>query len=196
MAKMIISENRLQELINESIYEVLNEWEWLDKVASKVGDIHQGVLNGINNAKNKYWAARDFKRAENRTTDPYAQYYDSANTFTFNGKTVNGSEEFGDMIRSQGGRRDTYRQDRINYLGGKFSQSRQNYENSSNFIGVSPHPGLAQNTQNTQNTQNAQNTQNNQNKKKRRKKKKNNGQQQGGQQPVQPQGGQQQPVQP
>jgi hypothetical protein len=188
MAKMTISESRLQELINESIYEVLNEWEWLDKVTSKVGDIHQGVLNGINNAKNKYWAARDFKRAENKATDPYAQFYDSANTFTFNGKTVNGSEEFGDMIRAQGGRRDTYRQDRRNYLGGKFSQSRQNYENSSNFIGVSPHPGLAQNTPNTQN---------NQNKKKRRKKKKNNGQQQGGQQqPVQPQGGQQQPVQP
>ena len=188
MAKMTISENRLQELINESICEVLNEWEWLDKVASKVGNIHQGVLNGINNAKNKYWAARDFKRAENKATDPYAQFYDSANTFTFNGKTVNGSEDFGDMVRAQGGRRDTYRQDRINYLGGKFSQSRQNYENSSNFIGVSPHPGLAQNTQNTQN---------NQNKKKRRNNKKNNGTQQGGhQQPVQPQGGQRRPAKP
>ena len=92
------------------------------------------------------------------------------------------------MVRAQGGRRDTYRQDRINYLGGKFSQSRQNYENSSNFIGVSPHPGLAQNTQNTQN---------NQNKKKRRNNKKNNGTQQGGhQQPVQPQGGQRRPAKP
>ena len=190
MSKMILKEEELQNIIQESIREVLSEENWLDKIAY----MHQGLLNKYNNAKNRYDAARDFKRAENRTTDPYAQYYDSANTFTFNGQQVRGSQEFGDMIRSQG--RGRYRWDRIGFLGDKYDAARRNYMNSDNFIGRRPSTANTDNADvNTNNVGLApnpdigQNINPNKKKKKKRKNKKNGGQQP----PVQPQGGQTNP---
>ena len=44
MAKMIISENRLHELIQESIYEVLQEAQYDESIGSLLGD-------GVRNAK-------------------------------------------------------------------------------------------------------------------------------------------------
>lgn len=237
MAKMIISENRLQELIQESIYEVLQEAQYdeglgtllgngvrnAQKLPEKLKKSWQGFKDDFNTARNnepqatgkprslagwygyakeRYWQKRKDWEDKVDAGGNYARH-------KYKDRDVVG-DEYGQEIANNIRDYDTeaYRQDRLNNWRiqrglepqgvqprtdlakqpNKLQQGRIDNENSSNFIGVSPHPGLAQNTQNTQN---------NQNKKKRRKKKKNNGQQQGGQQqPVQPQGGQQQPVQP
>lgn len=194
MSKAIINEEQLQNIIQESIREVLNEWEWLDKIANKIGGAYGGMWNGINNAKNSFYAARDFKRAENKNTDPYAKYYNSANTFTFRGKKVNGSKEFGDMVRAQGGRRNTYRDDRKEFFGRKYHNARQNYMNSDEFIGFRDRNNANANNL-APNPDMTQNTQQNNNKKKRKKKNNRGNGQQGGQQqpPIQPQGGQTNP---
>jgi hypothetical protein len=241
MAKMIISENRLQELINESIYEVLQEAQYNEGLGTLLGNgvrnakkLPSKIKNSWDSFKNDFNAAKNNEPQDNQdvTGKPrslaglygYAKTRYKQRKKDWNDKVAAGrnyayykykdrdvvGDEYGQEIANNIRDYDTeaYRQDRLNNWRiqrglepqgvqprtdlakqpNKLQQGRIDNENSSNFIGVSPHPGLAQNTQNTQN---------NQNKKKRRKKKKNNGQQQGGQQqPVQPQGGQQQPVQP
>ena len=51
MSKMVISEERLQELVRESIYEVLNENEFDERFGHWLGQIYQGARNKCNNFK-------------------------------------------------------------------------------------------------------------------------------------------------
>ena len=173
MAKMIISENRLQELIQESIYEILEEGQYDESFGHWLGNKFQTARNKVRNFVNDFKAGQNDAREQNKDYNPYSIYGDRE-----------------DVVRRMGnGAYSNYRYDletrRNQKARGEIQNSTQDVQQMQNNNGVQPHPALAQNTQNSQN------------KNKRRKKKKNNGQQQGGQQrPVQPQGGQQRPVQP
>ena len=174
MAKMTISENRLQELINESICEVLQEAQYNEGFGHWLGNKFQTARNKVRNFVNDFKAGQNDAREQNKDYNPYGIYGDRE-----------------DAVRRMGnGAYPNYRYDletrRNQKARGEIQNSTQDAQQTQNNNGVQPHPALAQNAQNTQNNQN-----------KRRKKKKNNGQPRGGQQrPVQPQGSQQRPAKP
>lgn len=81
MAKMIISENRLQELIQESIYEVLQEAQYDEGLGHWLGNAYQTMKNKWNNFKGEFNAGRNKARWDNRDYDPYSRYGSEANNF-------------------------------------------------------------------------------------------------------------------
>ena len=210
MAKMIISENRLQELIQESIYEVLQEAQYDEGIGTLLGNgvrnakkLPSKIKNSWNSFKNDFNTAKNNEPQDNQDAigKPrslaglygYAKERYWQKKKDWEDKVAAGSNYARHKYKDRDVVRDEYGQemaDNIRDYGTEpYRQDRLNNWRAQRGLepqGVQPHPALAQNTQNTQN---------NQNKKKRRKK--NNGQQQGGQQqPVQPQGGQQKPVKP
>lgn len=206
MAKMIISENRLQELIQESIYEILEEGQYDESIGTLLG-------NGVRNAKKlpskikNSWNSfkNDFNTAKNNepqdSQDAIGKPRSLAGLYGYakerywqkkkdwKDKVAAGVNYAHYKYKDRDVVGDEYGQEMANnirdYGTEPYRQDRLNNWRAQRGLepqGVQPHPALAQNAQNNQN--------------KRRKKKKNNGQQQGGQQqPVQPQGGQRQPVQ-
>ena len=66
MSKMVISEERLQELVRESIYEVLNESEFDEGFGHWLGQTYQGIKNKWNNFKKDFNAGRDKARFDNK----------------------------------------------------------------------------------------------------------------------------------
>ena len=207
MAKMTISENRLQELIQEGICEVLQESQYDESIGTLLGNgvrnakkLPSKIKNSWNSFKNDFNTAKNNEPQDNQdaTGKPrsLAGLYGYAKERYWQKK-----KDWGDKVAAGGNYarhkykdrdvvRDEYGQEMANnirdYGTEPYRQDRLNNWRAQRGLepqGVQPHPALAQNAQNNQN--------------KRRKKKKNNGQQQGGQQqPVQPQGGQRQPVQP
>ena len=217
MAKMIISENRLQELIQESIYEVLQESQYDESIGTLLGNgvrnakkLPSKIKNSWNSFKNDFNTAKNNEPQDNQGTTGkprslaglygYAKERYWQKKKDWEDKVAAGVNYAHYKYKDRDVVGDEYGQEMANnirdYGTEPYRQDRLNNWRAQRGLepqGIQPHPALAQNIQ----TQNTQNTQNNQNKKKRRKKKKNNGPQQGGpQQPVQPQGGQQQPVQP
>ena len=81
MAKMIISENRLHELIQESIYEVLQEAQYDEGLGHWLGNAYQTMRNKWNNFKGDFNAGRNEARWDNRYYDPYSRYGNEANNF-------------------------------------------------------------------------------------------------------------------
>ena len=81
MAKMIISENRLHELIQESIYEVLQEAQYDEGRGHWLGNAYQTMRNKWNNFKGDFNAGRNEARWDNRDYDPYSRYGSEANNF-------------------------------------------------------------------------------------------------------------------
>ena len=81
MAKMIISENRLHELIQESIYEVLQEAQYDEGLGHWLGNAYQTMRNKWNNFKGDFNAGRNEARWDNRDYDPYSRYSGEANNF-------------------------------------------------------------------------------------------------------------------
>ena len=81
MAKMIISENRLHELIQESIYEVLQEAQYDEGLGHWLGNAYQTMKNKWNNFKGEFNAGRNKARWDNRDYDPYSRYGSEANNF-------------------------------------------------------------------------------------------------------------------
>ena len=81
MAKMIISENRLHELIQESRYEVLQEAQYDEGLGHWLGNAYQTMKNKWNNFKGEFNAGRNKARWDNRDYDPYSRYGSEANNF-------------------------------------------------------------------------------------------------------------------
>ena len=81
MAKMIISENRLHELIQESIYEVLQEAQYNEGLGHWLGNAYQTMRNKWNNFKGDFNAGRNKARWDNRYYEPYSRYGNEANNF-------------------------------------------------------------------------------------------------------------------
>jgi hypothetical protein len=79
MRKNIISENRLRELVNESIYEVLNESEFDEGFGHWLGQTYQGIKNKWNNFKKDFEAGRDKARFDNKDYNGYSHFGDEEN---------------------------------------------------------------------------------------------------------------------
>lgn len=88
MGRMVISENRLQELIKESIYEVLNEEQYDEGFAHWLGQTFQKGRNAWNNFKNDFKAGQNKARYDNMNRDSYSIYGDEADNF----RNLNGRE--------------------------------------------------------------------------------------------------------
>ena len=78
---MIISENRLHELIQESIYEVLQEAQYDEGLGHWLGNAYQTMKNKWNNFKGDFNAGRNKARWDNRNYDSYSRYGSEANNF-------------------------------------------------------------------------------------------------------------------
>ena len=207
MAKMTISENRLQELIQEGICEVLQESQYDESIGTLLGNgvrnakkLPSKIKNSWNSFKNDFNTAKNNEPQDNQgaTGKPrslaglygYAKERYWQKKKDWDDKVAAGVNYAHYKYKDRDVVGDEYGQEMANnirdYGTEPYRQDRLNNWRAQRGLepqGIQPHPALAQNAQNNQN--------------KRRKKKKNNGQQQGGQQqPVQPQGGQQQPVQP
>ena len=81
MAKMTIRENRLQELIQEGICEVLQESQYDEGLGHWLGNAYQTMRNKWNNFKGDFNAGRNKARWDNRDYDPYSRYGSEANNF-------------------------------------------------------------------------------------------------------------------
>lgn len=205
MAKMIISENRLQELIQEGICEVLQEAQYDESIGTLLGNgvrnakkLPSKIKNSLNSFKNDFNTAKNNEPQDNQdaTGKPrslaglygYAKERYWQKKKDWNDKVAAGGNYARHKYKDRDVVRDEYGQEMANnirdYGTEPYRQDRLNNWRTQRGLepqGVQPHPALAQNAPNNQN--------------KRRKKKKNNGQQQGGQQqqPVQQQQRRQQP---
>ena len=127
MAKGYISEERLRQLIHESITEVLMENENDEGLGRFLGNAYQWAKNKWNNFKGDFNAARNYQRYKNRDYDSFEPYGDEA-----------------DEIRNFGGRE--YGAYRYNQARERNNSARQydrtiNRNNSQN-TDMAPHPGL------------------------------------------------------
>ena len=130
MGKVYISEERLKQLIQESITEVLNEEEFDEGIGHWLGKTFQGLKNKWNNFKGDFNAGRNKARYDNRDYDSFSEFGDEA-----------------DDIRNFGGRE--YGAHRYNLNGERRRNARQydttlNRNNSQN-TDMAPHPGLNNN---------------------------------------------------
>ena len=130
MAKGYISEERLRQLIHESITEVLMENENDEGLGRFLGNAYQWAKNKWNNFKGDFNAARNYQRYKNRDYDSFEPYGDEA-----------------DEIRNFGGRE--YGAYRYNQARERNNSARQydraiNRNNSQN-TDMAPHPGLNNN---------------------------------------------------
>ena len=81
MAKMTISESRLHELIQESIYEVLQEAQYDEGLGHWLGNLWQSAKNKWNNFKGDFNAGRKKAWYDNKDYDSFSHYGDEANNF-------------------------------------------------------------------------------------------------------------------
>ena len=81
MAKMTISENRLQELIQEGICDVLQESQYDEGRGHWLGNAYQTMRNKWNNFKGDFNAGRNKARWDNRDYDAFSYYGDDADNF-------------------------------------------------------------------------------------------------------------------
>jgi len=78
---MIISEEKLNKLINESLIEVLNEDEIDETLGNFLGSTYQWLRNKYYNFKNDFEAGRRYQREKNKDYDPYSKYGIDAERF-------------------------------------------------------------------------------------------------------------------
>ena len=132
MAKMTISENRLQELIQESIYEILEEGQYDESFGHWLGNKFQTARNKARNFVNDFKAGQNDARERNKDYNPYSIYGDRE-----------------DAVRRMGnGAYPNYRYDletrRNQKARGEAQNSAQDGQQTQNNNGVQPHPALAQ----------------------------------------------------
>lgn len=137
MSKMVISEERLQELVRESIYEVLNESEFDEGFGHWLGQTYQGIKNKWNNFKKDFNAGRDKARFDNKDYNGYSHY---------------GDEESELRKMSHGG----YGDYRYN-----LEKERNNAARGQNVTNDTPETSNTPETQNSSTTQNTDSTQSN-----------------------------------
>ena len=131
MAKMNINEERLQELIQESIYEVLEEWKWLNNIADKAGRAFQNVKTGFRQAKRSFDAGRNYVRDKHKDFNEYERYGDKENDLRRMG--LGGYEQY---------RYNLERNRNMNARGETQGATTQQATQNNNI--VQPHPGLNQ----------------------------------------------------
>lgn len=132
MAKMIISENRLQELIQESICEVLQEAQYNEGFGHWLGNKFQTARNKVRNFVNDFKAGQNDAREQNKDYNPYSIYGDRE-----------------DAVRRMGnGAYPNYRYDletrRNQKARGETQNNTQDGQQAQNNNVVQPHPALAQ----------------------------------------------------
>ena len=98
MAKMIISENRLHELIQESIYEVLQEAQYDEGLGHWLGNAYQTMRNKWNNFKGDFNAGRNKARWDNRDYDAFSYYGDDADNFRNYGGYEYGADRYNKTV--------------------------------------------------------------------------------------------------
>ena len=135
MAKMTISESRLHELIQESIYEVLQESQYNEGVGHWLGNKFQTARNKVRNFVNDFKAGQNDAREQNKDYNPYSVYGDRE-----------------DAVRRMGnGAYPNYRYDletrRNQKARGEMQNNTQGGQQTQNNNGVQPHPALAQQQQ-------------------------------------------------
>lgn len=81
MSRVKINESSLKAIINESIYEVLNEGEFNEGIGHWLGSMYQGARNKWNNFKNDFKAGQNYQRYKNMDYDSYEKYGDEGNNF-------------------------------------------------------------------------------------------------------------------
>ena len=130
MSKNYISEERLKQLIQESIKDVLLENENNEWFARALGNAFQWGKNKWNNFKADFNAGRNKARYDNRDYDPFEPYGDEA-----------------DEIRNFGGREyGTYRYNKAIERNNNARQyDRTINRNNSQNTDMAPHPGLNNN---------------------------------------------------
>lgn len=74
MAKFNIKEDRLQQIISESVVEVIKENAENEDLAGFLGKMYQKGRNYAADFKKKFNAARNVERYKHRDFDPYAEY--------------------------------------------------------------------------------------------------------------------------
>lgn len=159
MSKMIISENRLQELINESIYEVLNESEFDEGFGHWLGQTYQGIKNRWNNFRKDIEAGRDKARFDNKDYNGYSHYGDQENEIRkmnrggYGNYRYNLEKERNNAARGQNVTNDTTEtQSSSTTQNTDSTQSNDGQEPSANN-GTIPHPSLVNTQQNQEQPQ-------------------------------------------
>lgn len=98
MAKMTISESRLHELIQESIYEVLQEAQYDEGIGHFLGNLWQSAKNKWNNFKGDFNAGRNKARWDNRDYDSFSYYGDEADNFRNYGGYEYGADRYNKTV--------------------------------------------------------------------------------------------------
>ena len=132
MAKMIISENRLQELIQESIYEILEEGQYDESFGHWLGNKFQTARNKVRNFVNDFKAGQNDAREQNKDYNPYSIYGDRE-----------------DAVRRMGnGAYPNYRYDletrRNQRARGEMQNNAQGGQQTKDNNGSQPHPAVEQ----------------------------------------------------
>lgn len=78
MPRIILTEEKLNAIIHESIMEAIEEAGGLEKLAGWAGRTYQKFLNKKNNMKGAWKMGRNYERWNNRDFDPAAQYSSDA----------------------------------------------------------------------------------------------------------------------
>lgn len=110
MAKMTISESRLHELIQESIYEVLQEAQYDEGIGHFLGNLWQSAKNKWNNFKGDFNAGRNKARYDNRDYDAFSYYGDEADNFRNFGGQEYGAHRYNTTVDRNAGAKQWTRQ--------------------------------------------------------------------------------------
>ena len=86
MAKVVISEERLNRIIEESIIETINEAMEDEGLGHTLGNAYQWARNKWNNFKGDFNAGRNYQRYQNMNYDPYSKYNNGDEFRNLNGQ--------------------------------------------------------------------------------------------------------------
>jgi hypothetical protein len=86
MAKVVISEERLNRIIKESIIEAINEAMEDEGLGHTLGNAYQWARNKWNNFKGDFNAGRNYQRYQNMNYDPYSKYNNGDEFRNLNGQ--------------------------------------------------------------------------------------------------------------
>lgn len=161
MAKMTISENRLQELIQEGICEVLQESQYDEGLGHWLGNAYQTMRNKWNNFKGDFNAGRNKARWDNRDYDAFSYYGDDVDNFRNYGGYEYGADRYNKTVernaRAKQYGRGKYGDEGMPYPnqgGGSTNTPPQSLQNQT----VQGHPDLGGGQQTTQTPQNTSTT--------------------------------------
>ena len=128
MTKNLISEERLEQLIEESIYEVLSEGQYDEGLGRWLGNAYQWARNKWNNFKGDFNAGRNYQRYKNRDYDSYEPYGDEADAIRNFGGREYGAYRY-NLAADRRAKAQQYTTDKVGGNGGSTPK-------------ITPHPDL------------------------------------------------------